>query len=1013
MEFRILGPLEVAAGSDRLELGGPRQQVVLATLLLSANNLVTLGKLQEAIYGEDLPPTSRSQAQISVSSLRRLFAAHGHPTIIATRANGYVIGVGAGQLDSQRFGDLVAAAHAARDAGHLDRAVAAYRDGLRLWRGPALDGIDSLLVQAAASRLDEERITAVEDRLAVELDLGRHYELIGELAELVAEFPLRERLRGQLMLALYRSDRAAEALAAYRQARRTMIDELGIEPGARLQQLEHAILTADPALDLPAGPVTIPPLKRPVPSLLPADIADFTGRGGQVDQIGRHLTDWGEGRIAAPVVVITGQGGVGKTSIAVRAAHGVAPHFPDGQLFADLHSGAARPVGPMQVLERFLRALGVPGPQVPEGLDERAEVYRNLLADRKVLVVLDDAAGESQVLPLLPGSETAAVMITSRHRLGGLAGATHIEITVLDAETSLELLGRIAGPGRVQAQPRAAAAVAGQCGHLPLALRVAGARLAERPHWTIQQLADRLADETRRLDELRHGDLAVRASISLSYEGASEQARRLLRRLALVEAPVFSGWAAGALLGQPSAVGEDALDELVSARLVETIGIGSGVHSQYRLHDLIRVYARERLAAEEPPAEQRAALERALGALLYLAREAEHRYYGHDRTRMRSDATLWPLPGPLTEQLVSDPMAWYEHERAALVSGVRQAARAGFTDLCWSLAFSAATRFEARAYFDDWRETHEIALDAARQAGHVRGEATMLYALGSLYVGQGQFGQARAQLTTAARLFQNAGDDRGMAIVTAQLANLDRLTGRPDDAVRRGRQALAILRRTGDLVDQAYLLRNLAQVKLELGELDEAMELLAEALRLAQAARSSQTEANVLNRLSEAYLLAGELARADDTLELALAKAGDADAPGREAHILINVGDVKTRLGEFSQARSALRRALEVAGLAGYRLAEARALRGLGELALASGDPAQAVVLAEQAVGAFRELGALPDETRALTLLGDAHTALGERAAAEAASAHAAALRANPADRAPQSQPRQAPRHPG
>jgi DNA-binding SARP family transcriptional activator/tetratricopeptide (TPR) repeat protein len=990
VEFRILGPLEVCDGQRRFDLGGTRHQAVMAMLLLSADRVVTVDRLLEAMYGEDLPSTPRSQVQMAISALRRKLAAHGHADAILTRERGYVLDLGDGWLDSRRFEELAAAGRAAASAGRLEAAVASYRDAERLWRGPALAGLDSALIEAAAARLDEQRIVATEDRLAVELDLGRHRELAGELAELAAAYPLREQLRGQLMLALYRCDRSAEALAVYRQARQVMVEELGIEPGERLRQLQHAILTGDQSLDLPSGAPRVQPPTSAVPRLLPADIADFTGRAAQLEQISRHLSGGGEDGAVAPVVVITGQGGVGKTSLAVRAAHSVAGQFPDGQLFADLHAGAGHPVGPMQVLDRFLRALGVPGPQVPEGLDERAETYRNLLADRKVLVVLDDAAGESQVLRLLPGTGTAAVIVTSRHRLGGLGGAAHIEVTVFYAEASLELLARIAGTGRVQAQPQAAAAVARQCGHLPLALRVAGARLAERPHWAIQQLADRLADETRRLDELQHGDLAIRPSISLSYNSIGEQARRLLRRLVLAEAPAFSGWVAGALLGQPPAVGEDALDELVSARLVESTGTGSGVHAQYRVHDLIRVYARERLAAEEPPAEQKAALERMLGALLYLARQADT-----DPTRMRSDATLWQLPGPLTGQLVSDSLAWFERERAALVSGVGQAARAGFTELCWDLAFNAATLFDTRDYFDDWRETHEIALKAARQAGHVRGEATILYALGSLHMRQGQFGPAREEITTAARLFQDAADERGMAIVTAQLVAMDLRSGRLDDAARHGEQALAILRSTGDLQDLSSLLRDLARVNLELGDFDNALELLAEALRLARALRDSLREASALNRLGGAYLLAGDLGRAADTLDLALAKARDAGAPSREAYVLISVGAVRTRRGEFGQARSALQDALALARTAGERLAEAQALRGLGELALASGDPGQAAVLAGQAARACRELGALPDEARALTLLGDAQTILDDHAAADAASARAAALRAN------------------
>jgi DNA-binding SARP family transcriptional activator/tetratricopeptide (TPR) repeat protein len=996
VEFRILGSLEIAVGAERLELGGPRQQVVLATLLLSANRVVTMDRLLEAIYGEDLPLTARSQAQISISSLRRLFASHGRAPTISTRAPGYLLQVGTGRLDSQRFGEMVAAARTARDANHRDRAVASYRDALRLWRGPALEGMDSQLIRAAASRLDEQRITTNEDRLTLELDLGRHHELVGELTELVEEFPLRERLRGQLMLALYRCDRTAEALQVYRQARRTMIDELGIEPSGRLQGLEHAILTCDPALDLPAGPITMQPVKQQVPSLLPADIADFTGRAEQIEQVHQRVIHAAgeEARLAVPVVVIVGQGGVGKTSLAVHASHGVARHFPDGQLFADLHGGTSHPVGPMQVLERFLRALGVPGSQIPEGLDERAEVYRSLLAGRRMLVVLDDAVGESQVAPLLPGSGAAAVIITSRRRLAGLAGASHIEVNVLDAGQSLDLLARIAGTECVRAQSHAAAVVAEQCGHLPLALRIAGARLVARPHWSIQQLAERLADETRRLDELTHGDMHVRASISLSYESAGEQARRLLRRLALVDQPVFSGWLSAALLDLPVTEAEDLLDDLVSTQLVETTGTGSGVHRHYRLHELIRVFARERLAAEEPAAQRKAALERGLGALLYLAEQAHRRYYGGDYLQLQSSALRWPLPGRLAQDLVSDPLSWYDRERAALVSGVRQAAQAGLVELCWSLALSAETLFESRAYLDEWLEIDDIALAATRKGQHVRGEAAVLSSRGALHLEQQRFDLARRDLNAAAQLFQDAGDDWGLARVTRHIAFIDRLSGRLDDAMGGYEQALAIFRRTGDHVAAAYVLHNMAQVKLQRGEPGAAIELLSDALGRCRIAPSGRVEAQVLHRMAEAYLLADEPARAVGTFELALAKVRDIGDPIGEAFVLQGVGIAKLRQGEFGQARSVLERALELAITADVPLAEGRALLGLSELALTSGDPRQAAVLGQRASSAFREMRAPFYEAQALTLLSDTYTALGDSAAAGAASAEAGALRA-------------------
>lgn len=996
MEFRILGPLEIWCGAERLELHGARQQIVVAMLLLNANRQVTMDRLLEAIYGENLPPTARSQAQISISTLRRLFASCRQDSVISTSGHGYSIKVEAGELDSQRFEDLIAAARQASDVGQHDLAVARYRDVSRLWRGPALEGIDSDLVRVAASRLDELRISTNEDRIMLELQLGRHHELVGELTQLVKEYPLREALRAHLMLALYRCDRTAEALQVYRETRRTMIDELGIEPGERLQQLERAMLVSDPALDLPSGFAAIH-LPRPrVPNLLPADVADFTGRESEVARIGRYLAGDGEqARLAVPVAVVFGKGGIGKTTLAVHASHLVAGLFPDGQLFADLHGASGHPVSPTQVLERFIRAFGIPGAQIPDGLEERAEIYRNLLADRKVLVLLDDAASEGQLLPLLPGSATAGVVITSRDRLTGIAGAFRVEVEVFAAEKSVDLLARIAGTGRVSDQTEAAAAVAAHCGHLPLALRIAGARLAARPHWSIQQLADRLNDEANRLDELRHGEMGIRPSISITYESVGEQARKLFRRLALLDMHVLPGWLSAALLSEPLTVAEDLLDDLVSAQLLEVVAGGSGLGSQYRFHELIRVFARERLAAEELVSDRWEALERALGALLYLAEEARFRYYGGNYARFQSHALRWPMPERLVRALLRDPLSWYDRERTTLVCAVQQAAQAGFTELCWSLASAAVPLFESRVYLDDWRESHEIALEAVRKARHIRGQAVMLHGMGSLHMTQLQFGQAFPELSTAMRLFEEIGDDRGAAHTVRLRASIDRLSGRLDDAAEGYGHALAIFRASGDDVATASALLGLALVKLERDEFGDSMELLSEALRLCQAARYSRLEAQILYRLGEACLVTGDFDRAAEFFERALAITRAIGDTIGAAYANQGLGVAKLRRDEFDQARNALQRAAELSDSVGEHLAKARALLGLSELELASGNAGQAAQLGQQAVGVFERLKAPLYQARALTTLSKAQAAVGDTDAAAVSAAAAAELRRN------------------
>ncbi|MEV6982018.1 BTAD domain-containing putative transcriptional regulator [Sphaerisporangium sp. NPDC051017] len=998
MEFGILGALEASVAGRRLDLGGIRQQIVLGVLLLDANRVVTIGRLMEAIYGDEPPTTARAQVQICISSLRRLFAASGSPDIISTQSLGYAIRVAADEIDAQRFESLVQRARRARESRNVNEAIRHYREALSLWRGPALDGIDSRLVQSAASRLAEDRITANEDCIQLELDLGRHHELVGELTELTEEYPLRERLRGQLMTALYRSGRQAEALQVYRNARRTMIEELGIEPNERLQRLEHAILTSDESLAPPAQPERVEVQPAPtvpnVPGMLPTDIADFTGRTKQIEDIRQRLMLASEdrSRFAVPIIVIVGKPGVGKTTVAVHASHSVGDRFPHGQLFADLHGAAPRPTSPMQVLERFLRVLGVSGTAIPDGLEERAEMYRALLADRRMLIVLDDAGSESQVLPLLPGNPASAVIITSRSRLAGLAGAVHVDVEIFESDQSVNLLSRIAGIERVQSEIEAAEALAELCGHLPLALRIAGARLSARPHWSIEQLVSRLEDETRRLDELKHGEMGIRASISLTYDSITEDARRLFRRLTILDSPVFSAWVSAALLDRPLAEAQDLLDDLADAQLIETTGVGYGVHSQYRFHDLLRVFARERLAAEETPAERGSALARVLGGLLYLAEAAHRREYGGDYVQIHSGALRWPLPEKLVGQLVAAPLQWYERERSMLVSGIRQAAQAGFVELCWDLAISSVTLFESRVYLDDWRETHQIALTAARQAMDKRGQAAMHYSRGSLYITEQRFGDARCDFEAAVQLFEEVGDRQGTALVIRNIGFLDRLSGRFSDAEAHYKRALEIFRSTEDQVASAYVLHNLAQLRLEFDDLPGAQRLLTEALELSRTSGSRRVEAQVLHRIGHTYLQSDQPALAAEVFNEALTVVRNIGDPTGEAYTLHGLGIARLRRGELADAASALHRSLMLASTSSEQLVEARVQLGLGELAIAQEDATQAVVHFEQALSLFRAMHMPLLEARTLISLSGAQHDAGDGEAAQDSLARALAL---------------------
>jgi DNA-binding SARP family transcriptional activator len=964
ISVRALGPLEVDVSGKLLNLGGPREHVILAMLLLDANRIIPIERLMRALWDDRPPNTARAQVQICISALRKKLLPVGGAIRIESHRPGYLIRLPSEFFDLHVFEAAVVRARNAEQRGDLNAARSAMRRALGLWRGGALAGIESRTVRQIAEQLAERRLALMEDCLDVELQLGLHNDVAVELARLVEEYPHRERLCALLMTALYRAGRQADALEVYRRTRASLVDALGIEPGAELRRLHLAILqNSEASDDLEAHAIDLTAGARApavVPTLLPATISDFTGRADQVArlmrQVLRDTSDIG-GHWAVGVNVIVGRGGTGKTTLAVHVAHQLADKFPDGQLFARLRSGdqAASLAG---IFERFLRALGAQNQMLPDSVDERAEMYRDLLADRRVLVLLDDAMSEQQVRDLLPGSPTCAVIVTSRKRLTGLSAANRVELGGFDPATAIELLGTIAGRDRIACERAAAARVCQLCDYTPLALRIVGARLAARPHWTVDDMVGRLTDESRRLDELRHEQMGVRASMALSYVNLSPAARCLLRRLALLETSSFAPWVGEPLIKVDEFVAQEIMEELVDAYFLDA---DSGLHvrvPRYRLHDITRIFAQERLTEEDAAAESRAAVSRYIAALHYLTREAYRRAHGGEFLLPKNDAELWRLAGASAARQLAEPLAWLEEERGSLVCGVRQAAAYGLTDHAWGLALSSVAIFEARMHLDDWRETHEDALRAVLAHGDVRGEAAIRYSLASLHMFTRNVAEASDGFSRALVLYEDLGDRYGTALVLRNVAYLDRIAGHLSEALERWEKTLPAFREVNDVLAVAHVLHNMAQVKMDFGDIAGAVGMLDEADEICTMLGNRRVGAQVLHRKGELYCRRGDLEQAAAAYADVLASAEASGDLVGQCYALLGLNSVHVAREDFDAAARTLAQADELAVSAGDPMVRCRLRLARAIVALGRGDLESAARDAESAVRDAKDMNA-------------------------------------------------------
>ncbi|MFF2810196.1 BTAD domain-containing putative transcriptional regulator [Streptomyces sp. NPDC058000] len=688
-------------GGRRIAIGGARQRTILALLLLNPGRIVSVDTLMETVWNGSPPATARTQVAICIAALRKRFKAEGSDAdVIVTAHPGYLLALENHYVDSVEFDQLTATAQKALEEHRVADAAHAYEQALALWRGPALAGVAGALVEDETARLEELRLATYDAYVAAKLEHGCYRELIPDLVTVVRDHPLRERSRGALMLAQYRVGRRAEAMETFREGRARFIEDLGLEPGPELQQLHDAILRDDPSLAPPVTAVRATPEERQIPLELPANVPAFSGRLSQLALLD-GLVDHEGGERSLPAALITGSAGVGKTGLALHWSHSVADRFPDGLLYADMtgHDESRLPASPEAVLGWFLRSLGVPEADVPAAVHERVALYRSLLVDRKVLIVLDDVLTFDQICALIPGSPRCCVVVTSRCQLEQLVvrhGALRIDLDELTRQEATGLLERIIGEERVRFAKADADRLVELCDRLPLTVRIAAAKLAAKPHWSVGHLVSRLANEQHRLDELSAGDLRIRSSFERSYRALPANAAELYQRLALLEMPNFAGWVGAALLDENIDTAEGLMEQLVDAQLLHTMGFDVTGQPRYRFRNLSRLYAREVAQREGNALEQREALGRAFRSWLAIAEHA--RWRERDHHTGQQTGSIWQLmPDPaVLDKLTASAADWFAVERLALISVIDQAALWGMDQLSQDLTTLLVAPMESR-----------------------------------------------------------------------------------------------------------------------------------------------------------------------------------------------------------------------------------------------------------------------------------------------------------------------------
>lgn len=967
--FSILGPLTARVGGKQLSIGGPVSQRVLAMLLLEPDRVVPVDRLVDAVWDEDPPETCTHQVRKAAAALRKRIPA-GH-TVIVTDGPGYRLDPARCHLDLIDFDDRLRHARRLLKDGASEAAVDELRAALRLWNGTVLSGIDSSVLRAAATALDERRLTATEQVFELSIGLGECGAIIPELRALTAQHPLRETLRAQLMVALYRTGRQAEALEEYARTRELLRDSLGIDPGSRLTNLYLSVLTADDALGEPSGPTTArapapaPALEketeaepetapspepaprpeaaqptRPVvpPRMLPAGIRDFTGRSRELARLVELIEASAEPEYRSPsVVAIDGMGGVGKTSLAIEAGHRTVERFPDGQLSIDLRgfTPGEEPLSSFKALDILLRAVGLPDDRVPDALEVRAGLWQSLLADRRYLVLLDNAASTQQLKHLLPASPGCVVVVTSRSRLTDLDGATWISVGQMDPEESVALIGEILPAERLRSEPEQVRRLADLCGHLPLALRIAAARVGSRPNWTIRYMVDRLGDESRRLAELRSNERSVEATLHLSFRAMPEAHRAAFCALGLHPGVMVDLCSAAALLGLDVMDAEEVLESLVDANLLQEPAPGI-----YVFHDLVRDFACGIVQTGEHT-------KGATGRLLdFYAAASDAACDALFPGRASRPTGLRPYGGDLPDVAGPGQAAhWFERECDALRSLVTVAVERGMDWHAVALTRNLNFYLNSNGRHDVLWELGRLAIAAARRLEEPPVLCVALSNFASACWKSGRVEDSLQGATEAHDLAIKIGDLGLEAHAGLVMGLLLTEFGRHQEALTLLTRSTALARQLSNARTEAECLTTLSTLYERQGRYRESAAAAEEAVTISRALGYRDNEMMALADLAFAQLGLGATHDAHETLVRALELCDETSSPGDVSLVEALTAMVEHQLGNAARARGLAARSLMLARASNSRVRLVRVTNLLGALHAAWQDPAGARAL--------------------------------------------------------------------